>query len=210
MKEQEIFELLRKQEEAMKKPPVYYIHYDNSTKRIMSLRNYLDDSDVHPHFVLKEEDFDVSLTEFNIANYVVDPTEKKLKKLGTELIEVFSIDSFIYEIPKIETIKRITYEEHPFDLLIEQNNPLREFKLKLSKNLRESLALKNIFSQEMFVYVTAINDPNILYKTLKFTFGDVIYNEYYTIPFEDFDGYKSNVFAFRYFEKYLHVDVGYE
>lgn len=210
MNEKEIFELLRKQEEAIKKPPVFYIHYDNTTKRIVSLRNYLDDSDIHPYFELTQEDFDFSSPEFNIANYMVDTSEKKLKKLGLDVIEVCTIDTFIYEIPKIETLKRITYEDHPFDLLIEQNNPLREFKIKLSKNLRESLALKNIFSQEMFVYVTAINDPNILYKTLKFTFGDVIYNEYFTIPFEDFDGYKSNVYAFRYFEKYLHVDVGYE
>lgn len=207
MNELEIFELLRKQEEEIRKQPVYYVYYDKSTYRIISLKNYLDEIDVNPYIKFAHTDFDFTSPGFNIVNYIIDPNEKKLKKIEDELIQIKTIDDYIYEIPKVISDRRLTYADRSFDLLIEQNNSLKEFRIKLSKNLKEKFSLQNMFSQDMAVYVTEISDPNILYKTLKFSFGDVIFNEYYTIPFEDFKGNATNVYALRYFENYLHVDV---
>lgn len=208
MNQAEIFEKLRIQEENMRKPPVFFVYYDNRTNRITSVRNYLDESDTNPYVQFNQNEFDFNSPDFNILNFVIDPVDKKINKVVEENpVSLATIDTFIYEIPKIVSDKRITYADNPFDLLIEQNNGLREFKIKLSKMLRDKFLTQNLLSQEMFVYVTATNDPNILYKTLQFTFHDVIVNEYYTIPFDDFQGNNVNIFAIKFFENYLHVDV---
>lgn len=207
MNDIDVFELLRKQEEEIRKKPVYYIHYDKTTRRIISLKNYFDETDTYPHLKFTSEEFDFSSPNFNIVNYIVDPVEKSIKKIDDELIQVENIDTFIYQIPKLISPKRLTYADNPFDLLIEQNNLVKEFRIKLAKNLKEKFFAQNMVAQDMFVYITAENDPNILYKTLRFTLGDIIYNEYYTLPFDDFNGNSANVYAIRYFQNYLHVDV---
>ena len=45
MNEIDVFELLRKQEEEIRKPPIYFAYYDKLTYRIISLKNYLDETD---------------------------------------------------------------------------------------------------------------------------------------------------------------------
>lgn len=206
-KEDPIFEILRQQEEALKKKPVFYIHYDSVSFLGVNLRNYLDTTDTLPYIELTENDFDLSDPSFTISNYRVMVEEKKLEKIEEKVIPISKIADFIYEIPKIVSKDRITYKDRPFDLLIEQNNPLREFRIKLSKPLKEKFALQGKNNQAMHVYVTALNDPNILYKTLKFTFGELIQHEYYTLSFDDFNGDMANVYALKYFQDYIHVDI---
>lgn len=205
--EDPVFELLRQQEEAIKKKPVFYIHYDPVTMLGVNLRNYLDAKDPLPYVEFKENDFDFSDPSFSICNYRIIIDEKKLVKIEEKIIPISKIADFIYEIPKVISKERITYADRPFDLLIEQNNPLGEFRIKLSKPLKEKFALQGKNNQSMHVYVTALNDPNILYKTLKFTFGELIQHEYYTLPFEDFNGDMANVYALKYFQEYVHVDI---
>ena len=41
----------------------------------------------------------------------------------------------LYSIPKIVSKERLTYKDYPFDLQIEQNNTLREFRIKLSRDV---------------------------------------------------------------------------
>lgn len=207
MTEEDIFELLRKQEEEMRKPPVFYVHYNRTTNRLKSIRNYLDESDEYPYIQFNQNDFDFDSPNFNLSNFMIDPKDKKIKKIENETLSITRIDSVIYEIPKIISDKRLTYADHPFDLLVEQNNPLQEFRIKLSKILRDKFVSQNLLSDEMSIYVTATNDPNILYKTLKFFFSDLVVNEYYTIPFEDFKGSNSNIYVLKFFENYLHVDL---
>ena len=202
-----IFEFLRKQEELIQQKPKFYIHYDPVTKVGVNLRNYLETKDALPYIELLEKDLDISDQSFSICNYRIILSEKKLEKIEEKVTPIVKIADFIYEIPKVESRERITYKDRPFDLLIEQNNPLREFRIKLSKPLKEKYTMQGYNSQHMNVYVTALNDPNILYKTLKFTFGNIIDHEYYTLPFEDFNGDMANVYALKYFQDYLHVDI---
>lgn len=206
-KEDPIFEYLRQQEEASKNPPVFYIHYDPHTTRAVNLRNYLETSDNLPYIELAEKDLDLKDPNFTISNYRVIAADKKIEKIEYDETPIVTIADFIYEIPKTKSKERITAKDRHFDLLIEQNNPLGEFRIKLSKELKEKFALQGKNAQVMHVYVTALNDPNILYKTLKFTFGDLIKNEYYTLYFEDFKGNEANVYALKYFQEYLHVDI---
>lgn len=206
-KEDPIFEILRQQEEALKKKPIFYVHYDPVTFLGINLRNYLDNNDPLPYIEITEKDFDSADPSFTISNYRIIATEKKLVKIEEKIIPISKIADFIYEIPKVVSKERITYKDRPFDLQIEQNNTLREFRIKLSKPLKEKFILQGKNNQTMHVYVTALNDPNILYKTLKFTFGELIQHEYYTLPFDDFNGDMANVYALKYFQDYVHVDI---
>lgn len=206
-KDNSVFDILKKQEEEIKNKPVFYVHYDLETLKIINIRNYLDSNDKLPFIEMTLDNFDFAAKDFDSVNYRVNLTEKTLDKIVDNLLDLKKIDDFIYEVPKMESEVRITYADRPFDLLIEQNNPLKEFRIKLSKLLRDKFILQDRNFQKIFVYVTATNDPNILYKTLQFTFGDLIKNEYYTIKYDDFNGSPANIYAFKYFEDYLHVDI---
>lgn len=206
-KEDPIFEILRQQEDALKKKPVFYVHYDPVTFLGVNLRNYLDENDTLPYIEITEKDFDLANPSFTISNYRIHIKDKKLEKIEEKIIPISKIADFIYEIPKIVSKERLTYKDYPFDLQIEQNNSLREFRIKLSRALKEKFALQGKSNQIMSVYVTALNDPNILYKTLKFTFGELMQHEYYTLPFDDFNGDMANVYALKYFQDYIHVDI---
>lgn len=209
MTDEEVFELLKQQEELIAKKPVFYIHYDPSTKDLSSIRNFLDVTDPFPYVEMKEEDLSINPDKFNLKNYKLVTIDGKnsLEKIATEKSLITKISDFIYEVPKIYSDTRISPADHPYDLLIEQMNPLGEFRIKLSRLLREKFSLQRGDTHVVCLYVTAVNDPNILYKTLRMTMGELIVNEYYTVPFEDFKGDDVNIFGYRYFEKYLHVDV---
>ena len=198
----DIFELLRKQEEALRKKPVFYVYYDFASRKVLSIRNYMETLDSNPFVEMTNDEFDFSASDFNLTEYVIIPSEKKLKKITDELNTLSIITNRVYEIPKV-----LTYNNELYDLLIEQNNKLKEFRIKLSNVLRDKFIFQAMSSQKMEIYVTAENDPNILYKTLTFTFGNLVANEYYAIPFEDFKGEKVNIYALKYFEDYLHVDL---
>ena len=77
---------------------------------------------------------------FNPSEYQVITKDKKLilEKIPDNNVEFFgSIDNLIYQIPKMHSTIRITPQIHSYDLLIEQDNDKKEFRIKLSKFLRE-------------------------------------------------------------------------
>ena len=202
MTEVDVFKLLKQQEEDLRKKPIFYVYYDFASRKVLSIRNYIESLDSMPYVEMTTDEFDFTVPDFNITEYVIIPSEKKLKKITDELNVLSIITNRVYEIPKV-----LIYNNELFDLLIEQNNSTKEFRIKLSDTLRDKFIFQSMSSQKMEIYVTAENDPNILYKTLKFTFGNLVANEYHSIPFEDFKGDKVNIYALKYFENYLHVDL---
>lgn len=210
---EEVFRRLKEQDEEIERlrstKPTFYAHYDAATRKVLSFRNYLESSDTNPHVIVTEENLDVPLLDFFVDNHVVVFRDKthKIEKVEPLISGITKIDDFIYEIPKVISEKRLTYKDKSFDLMIEQNNSEKVFKVKLAKPVRQKYSLQSYNNQLMYVYVTAVNDPNILYKTLKFTFGDLVKHEYHTLEFEDFQGEEANIYAFRYFDDYLHVDI---
>ncbi len=209
----DVFERLRQQDEAIRRmqitKQIFYAHYDPTTRKLLSFRNYLEETDPNPHVEVTEDHLDVPLSEFSVENQVVLIKDKKprIESFQPSILGITKISDFIYEIPKMISEKRITYKDKTFDLMIEQNNEEEVFKIKLAKDIRQKYSLQSFSHQLMYVYVTAVNDPNILYKTLKFTFGDLVKHEYHTIKFEDFKGDEANIYAFKYFDEYLHVDI---
>lgn len=204
-KKDPIFEILKKQEMLINQLPVYYVHYDISTRRILSFRNYLEKNDENPFLKITEKDIEIPIEEFEISNYLVMTKEKKtfLEKIKKEEAVNFGlIDDIIFQIPKIEKV----LENEPYDLLIEQNNDKGAFFIKLSNDISEKYKFLKV-DKEMYMYVTAPDDPNILYKTLKFNISDLVNTDYHKIKFEDFLGQKSNIYSLKYFQDYLHVDT---
>lgn len=207
MTEEEIFEDIRKKQEALLKKPTFYIHYDALSKKVVNFRNYLDNKDLLPYIEMTEADLGIPLDKFSVNDYRIKIENGKttLEKFINEEVSLTRIDDFIYEIPKIET--NISLLDHPCDLMIEQNNIEKEFILKLSEDLRRRLSLQSIGSHRVSIYVTATCDPNILYQTLELTLRDLIRNENCIIPFLDSIDDDVNMYALRYFQEYLHVVV---
>lgn len=208
MIDEKIFEILRKQEEELLKEKPFYIHYNPSDGVIQGFRNYLDDTDSLPFLEFYKDELPVSLEEFKITDYKVIEKNKKLVLEKIEQIEDLPhIDNVIHQVKKMESVKGVDLNYLPFDLLIEQNNIDKKFYIRLSKELREKYKNLKVNEKAMSAYVTAENDPNILYKTLRFTLSDLVKYNYYTLTFDDFTGNKSNIFLVKYFQNYLHVDT---
>jgi len=167
MTEEEIFEYLRKQEEALNKRPSFYVHYEVSSGKIINFRNYLDSTDPFPFVILEEKDLTEPLQKFNIANYrvVVEDGKSKIESCVPEDLSLTRIDDFIYELPKIKSKEDKKIEES-FDLLIEQDNIKGEFRIKLSDENKLKYKNQSMGFYKISLYVTAPYDPNILYKTL--------------------------------------------
>ena len=129
------------------------------------------------------------------------------------------IAQFMLENQKIRSLSKLIYDEIyqiekyyvrndvlGYDILIEQNNKSKEFKIKLSDELRIRLEYADNLSKKMILYVTAENDPNILYKTIDISILYLIDNIFKIIDFDDYDGTPCNIFTRKIFENYKHLD----
>lgn len=203
---QDIFELLKEKEQENQKEKKFYVYYDSSTEEIIHFRNYLEE-DLYPFIVVSESDIDCTLDKFNPSDYRVLNVEKKLKLIKNERSQ-FNIKNVIHLIPKVIINNKNQIKNYQYDIIIEQNNKDRVFQLKLSTDTKEKFILqKSLKDLRLNVYVTAENDPHILYQTLEFKIEDLLKNGYHKIPFDDFNEGKCNLFSNKYFQEYLHVDI---
>ena len=136
MTDEDIFEILRKQEEALSNKNSFYFHYDPSTARIINFRNYLEQDDTFPFIKINEEDLEFSIDElFDILDYRVVEKNKKLVIEKSKLEEISLISNIIYQVPKIYSQTNDINDE--YDLLIEQDNEHKEFIIKISKKVKQ-------------------------------------------------------------------------
>lgn len=204
----DVFELLKLKEEENKQQKKYYVYYAPSTGEVVHFRNYLEE-DTFPYIEILESDLDVPILEFDSRNYFVSQKDNKPHLIRNNNNEQkYDVDNVIYQVPKIISSNRSDIKHDEYELLIEQNNKDRVFRLKLSPLVKEIFYdRRNTHQNKIYIYVTAEDDPNILYQTLEFTIYDLIVNQYYTISFDNFDGGKCNLFSQKYFHLYLHMDI---
>lgn len=192
----DIFDILRKLENTSNKPK-HYVYYDPSNGKVLHIRNY-PESDVYPFVELESEELDDEsrkLTDFQIVfNGGVPSLIKKI-----DIAIKFDVNLDIYKIEKINQEADLN-----IDLIIEQDNINRRFIFVLSNNLFvESLS----DDRELIFYVTAENDPNILYQTIRFPVRKLIKTRKLRIFF---DGYENkepcNIYTKKIFETNLHLD----
>jgi hypothetical protein len=206
--DEDIFETLRKLEESIKNPSFdYYIHYDPQTGKIIHIRNYKDEIESLPSLIVKSDEFDQHNISIHSHSVIELDGKKTLKKLANPY-KTPIVDDFIHMIPKkkVKPNFKISKVNVDYDLLIEQDNLKNEFRIRLSKQLREQ-AKGEASDRKIILFVTASNDPNILYKTLEIPMIKIVENDFYAIDFDDYDGEISNIYSIRYFKQYLHLDI---
>ena len=204
MVEEDIFERLKKQISEASLEKTFYVYYNPSTGEIIHFRNYAE-NDVHPFIQIKESDIDTPLEKFEMKDYLVLERDKKLKlvKVLNYFNTISDVDDVIYLVPRIN----VKNDDDDPELIIEQDNLKKVFRISLSHRLREKFRAFKEFRQNMNVYVTEEGDPNILYKTLEFNIHDLVNSEYKEIPFDEFEGTVCNIYLMKYFQSYLHVDL---
>jgi len=188
-------------------PIMYYFHYDPITGNIINLRNYLEVDDCYPHLKFSHTDFD---TDISINDYQVidkDGTNQLVKRLSIE--NIAKIDNIVHQIPKrlSNSDIKISQTNYRFDVLIEQDNIKQEFRIRLSGEIKDQYRQDINSKRYLTCYVTAENDPNILYKTLDIPLSKLLQYHYYTIPYDDFKELSCNIFSLRHFNNYLHLVI---
>jgi len=196
-------------EKLLAPPPMitYYFHYDPSNGNIKNINPSLEDNEF-PYIELPQNEVDVTIeyiTEYQIIERDSKPTlvKKEIKKIS-------NIDDNIHQIPKrlANPDKKISQLNYRFDMLIEQDNSKKEFRIRVSGLIKDQYR-ESLYSKQRFLcYVTSENDPNILYKTLDIPLDKLLQYHYYTISYDDYDGTPCNIFCMRYFYNYLHLVVG--
>jgi hypothetical protein len=185
---------------------MYYFHYDPSNGKIINLRNYLE-VDEYPYLKFPQTDFnsEISIDDYQIIDN--DGTKQLVKQKSIETIS--KIDDKVYQINKklVDPNIKISQTNYYFDVLIEQDNIKKEFRIRLSGALKDQYHQDLNSKNHNVFYVTAENDPNILYKTLDVPLAKLLQYYYYTIPYDNFTEFSCNIFSMRYFNNYLHLVI---
>ena len=192
---------------ASSEPALYYFYYDPIDGSIKSLRNYLE-VDEYPYLKFPYTDFesDISINDYQVID--IDGN-KTLVKRNKSIESISKIDDKVHQITKkiADPTIKISQINYRFDVLIEQDNTKREFRIRLSGELKDQYHQESNSKKSIVLYVTAENDPNILYKTLDIPLSKLLQYHYYTIPYNDFDNFSCNIFSMKYFDNYLHLVI---
>ena len=189
-------------------PPMitYYFHYDPSNGIIKNINLNLETNEF-PYIEISQNEVDV--TNEYITEYQIIERDSKPTLVKKEIRNISKVDDNIHQIPKrlADPDKKISQLNYYFDLLIEQDNFKKEFRIRVSGSIKDQYR-ESLYSKQHFLfYVTAENDPNILYKTLDIPLAKLLQYHYYTISYEDYDGTPCNTFCMRYFYNYLHLVI---
>jgi hypothetical protein len=192
--------LKRLQELENPNKKIFYIYYDD-TGTVKHVRNYLE-TDVLSYIEIPEGEIDFS--KFNPDDYCVsnDNNQMKLVKLEKIFDKIMNVKDIIYEIPKVSRYE--PYEITDEDVIVEQNSWNSHFKIMLSKKWIDMFGhLKNL-RKNITLYVTAEQDPNILYKILNVPIEKLI-DHPVVVKYDDFIDCSCSVYGTKYFEKYIHI-----
>ena len=190
-------------------PPMitYYFHYDPSNGNIKSISPSLETNE-YPYIEVSQNEVDATI-EY-ITEYQIIEKDSKPTLVKKEIHNISNVDDNIHQITKrlADPDKKISQVNYQFDMLIEQDNSKKEFRIRVSGSIKDQYR-ESLYSKQRFLcYVTAENDPNILYKTLDIPLAKLLQYHYYTISYDDYDGTPCNIFSMRYFYNYLHLVVG--
>jgi len=188
-------------------PIMYYFHYDPVTGLIVNLRNYLE-VDEYPYLKFPFTDFEsnISSNDYQILDI---NGNKQLVKRNKSIETISKIDNKIYQIPKkkADLNIKISQANYQFDILVEQDNIKKEFRISLSGRLKDQYHQDLNSKKSIILYITAENDPNILYKTFDIPLNKLLQYHSYTIPYNEFEDISCNIFSIKYFNNYLHLVI---
>lgn len=203
----DVFEKLKSFISNINEEPKYYFYYDLESNDIVYMNTNRIDNELPCLEILQSDVVDIkipSMHDFFIGE--IDGKKQVIQKQRN--IKIDTIDDIIYQIPRYlaDPKIKISQANYVFDLLVEQDDIKKEFRFRLSSPIKNQYDRKNV-NQIMCFYVTAENDPNILYKTLTIDINQLLENHYYTVPYDNFEGTECNIFSRRYFQQYSHMVI---
>lgn len=188
----------------------YYFYYDLPSGEIISILNQVDFNEINPYIEISATDPLVNIDVLNKVYFqVIEVDNQRVltrKKINFDSIK--KIDDIIYMVPRKDIQQGIEISEtnYKFDILIEQDTVKKEFRIRMSGYNRDQYDQKNESKNILVFFVTADNDPTILYKKLEIPVKHLISNKYFSIPY-DHGIDKCNIFSNRYFQDYRHLVI---
>ena len=95
-----------------------------------------------------------------------------------------------------------------YDIIIQQNTVNKSWSMMLNPYTKKFLMTSGYNSKEtLYFSVTAKYDPNVLYRSLEFTVGDLLAEATSIIPFkfeQELDPNDVSIYTARYFDSYAH------
>ena len=106
-----------------------------------------------------------------------------------------------------KTLYQITVDKG-YDIIIQQNTFSKTWNLLLNPYTKKFLQNSGYSSKEtLYFSVTAKYDPNVLFRSLKFTVGDLLSDVTSEIPFStegEADPQNVSIYTAKYFDSYAH------
>lgn len=188
----------------------YYFYYDLPSGDVISILSYMDPDEENPYIEISKDDPLIGTNDLNKINFqVIESDNKRIlirRKINFDLIK--KIDDIIYKMPREHILAgtEISESKYKFDILIEQDTINREFRIRMSGYNRDQYDHKIESKNILVFFVTADNDPTILYKKLEIPVKHLINNKYFSIAY-DSDIDQCNIFSNRYFQDYIHLVI---
>lgn len=189
-----------------------FVFYDPNTGDLKGFSNSNTELDL-PFITLNIEEINQIIDGTRpIYEYKVifSPNEKEfvLIHVNDEEDVLQSINDIIYQIPfKIDTSVPLEFDSAN-DITVVQDYIDTCWKIYINGDLANTLAKRKLYFDNIYeLYVTALNDPNVLYKTMTVPLKELITNFYYIIPFDDLDynEAKISIYSRRLFNKYQYI-----
>ena len=189
-----------------------YIFYDPNTGDLKGISNSSSELNL-PYIVLNTEELNKvingtrPLHEYKV---VFSPNEKEfvLILMDDEEEVLQSISDIIYQYPfRVDTSIPLEFDK-TVDITVVQDYTDTCWKFYINSELASSLSKRKLyFDNTHELYITALNDPNILYKTLRIPLKELITNYHYIIPFDDLDynETKISIYSRKLFNKYQYI-----
>lgn len=169
------------------------------------------------HEILHERE--IGETFFYSGNNLIEVKDGEISVINLATSDIYSVDKNFLRIDSLEELRNgskiligkelyLYYIDREFDLVIKQNNKLKQWEFSLNPITKKFLKTAG-FSTEDVVYfsITEKYDPNILYKSLSVPVQELINNEYVNIKFDEdinFSDVETSLYTTKYFENYGH------
>lgn len=205
-------ETLKQQEQKTIVNNDQYVFYDSITGDLKGISNSSSELNL-PYIILNIEELNQIINGTNpLHEYKVifSPNEKEFVLIHVDEEEegLRSISDVIYQYPfRVITGIPLEFDKNN-DITVIQDYSDTCWKFYINEELARNLGNKKLYFDNIHeLYVTALNDPNILYKTLKIPLKILITEYYYILPFDDID-YKEtkiSIYSRKLFNKYQYI-----
>jgi hypothetical protein len=175
-----------------------YFYYDPASGTVLKIHNHVAD-EPYPFVEMSIEELPDNFSSLNLDDFSVTKSGGKID-IVTKKIEATKIDG---SIPTLYVSSKNVLDRKA-DLLIEQDNLIKQFVLSLSEDAKDYYR-RNGSSLSFIFFVTLENDPSILYTSFMAPFSELLDKESVIVPFGTYDGSRANLYTVRFFNTYLHV-----